>query len=31
MKADDEFGITIPCEGSERACLDCVGNSGEQI
>ena len=24
IKADDEFGITIPCKGSERACLDCI-------
>ena len=29
IKADDEFGITIPSEGSERACLDCIGKPGE--
>ena len=23
-KADDEFGIEMPCEGSDRACLDCI-------
>ena len=28
IKADDEFGITIPREGSERACLDCSGKPG---
>ena len=27
-KADDEFGITIQREGSERACLDCIGKPG---
>ena len=29
MKADDEFGLTIQREGSERACHDCIGKSGE--
>ena len=29
IKADDEFGITIPCEGSERAGLNCIGKPGE--
>ena len=29
IKADDEFGITIPREGSKRACLDCIGKPGE--
>ena len=29
IKADDEFGITIQRERSERACLDCIGKSGE--
>ena len=29
IKADDEFGIMIACEGSERACLDCIGKPGE--
>ena len=26
--ADDEFDITIPCEGSDRACLDSIGKPG---
>ena len=25
IKADDEFGLTIQRDGSERACLDCIG------
>ena len=29
IKADDEFGLTIQREGSERACLGCIGKPGE--
>ena len=29
IKADDQFGITIQREGSERASLDCIGKPGE--
>ena len=29
IKANDEFGLAIPREGSERACLDCIGKSSE--
>ena len=29
IKDDDEFGLTIQREGSERACLDCIGKRGE--
>ena len=29
IKADDEFGITIQREGSERTCFDCIGKPGE--
>ena len=29
IKADDEFGIKMPCKGSNRACLDCVWKPGE--
>ena len=29
IKADDEFGLTIQREGSERACLSCIGKPGE--
>ena len=29
IKADDEFGIEMPCKGSERACLDCIWKPGE--
>ena len=29
IRADDEFGITLQREGSERACLDCIGKPGE--
>ena len=28
-KPNDEFGLTIQREGSERACLDCIGKPGE--
>ena len=28
-QADDEFGITVPRERSERACLDCTGKPEE--
>ena len=28
IKADDEVGITIPREGSERACVDCIRKPG---
>ena len=26
--ADDDFGLTIQREGSERACFDCIGKPG---
>ena len=29
IKTDDEFGIMIQREGSERACPDCIGKPGE--
>ena len=29
IKADDEFGLTIQREGSESACLDCIGKHRE--
>ena len=29
IKADDEFGLTIQREGSERSCFDCIGKPGE--
>ena len=29
VETDDEFGLTIQREGSERACLDCIGKPGE--
>ena len=29
IKADDEFGLTIQREGSEHACLDCIGKPGK--
>ena len=29
IKADDEFGIEMPCKGSDRACLDCIWKPGE--
>ena len=29
VETDDEFGIKMPCEGSNRACLDCIWKPGE--
>ena len=29
IKADDEFGIEMPCKGSDRACLDCMWKPGD--
>ena len=29
IKADDEFGIEMPCKGSDRACLCCTRKPGE--
>ena len=29
IEADDEFGLAMQREGSERACLDCIGKPGE--
>ena len=29
IKADDEFGIKMPCKGSDRTCLDCIWKAGE--
>ena len=28
-KSDVEFGIEMPCKGSDRACLDCIRKPGE--
>ena len=29
IETNDEFGLAIQRKGSERACLDCIGKSGE--
>ena len=29
LKGDDEFGLEMPCKGSDRACLDCIWKPGE--
>ena len=28
IKAGDEFGIEMPCKGSDRICLDCIWKPG---
>ena len=30
IEADDEFGLATQREGSERACLDCIGKPGRK-
>ena len=29
IKADDVFGVKMPCKGSDRTCLDCIWKSWE--
>ena len=29
FKADDEFGLKMPCKGSDRACLECIWKPSE--